>query len=361
MKNQITVHLPPERNRSYDILIKAGGLSILPSVIRKRWPGRRVFFVTDANVSRLYAKDLQHACDDVGIDSALFEVPAGEETKSIDIYYALIGALLESGIKRNGLIIALGGGVVGDLAGFAAATVLRGVEFIQVPTSLLAQVDSSVGGKVGIDHAAGKNLIGAFHQPSFVLIDPTVLRTLPEIEFRNGLAEVVKIAAALDADFFRLLERNTSRIARTNARFLAEVIHRAVSLKAAVVEKDEREAGLRKSLNLGHTIGHAIEATSDFRIKHGEAVSIGLVAESQLAVAAGLLAVDDYMRLSRLLLRCHLPAKVPSGINEKKFFRTLAVDKKSTGADPSFVLLRKIGVSLIGVRLPLSRIQALLR
>jgi 3-dehydroquinate synthase len=361
MKSQIAVHMRPGRHRSYDILIKAGGLKTLPSIIRKKWPGRRVFLVTDTNVSRLYAKDLQHAFDDVGIDSALFEVPAGEETKSIDIYYALIGALLESGIKRNSLVIALGGGVVGDLAGFAAATVLRGVEFIQVPTSLLAQVDSSVGGKVGIDHDAGKNLIGAFHQPSFVLIDPTVLRTLPVMEFRNGLAEVVKIAAALDADFFRFLERNTSRITRTNARFLARVICRAVSLKAAVVEKDERESGLRKSLNLGHTIGHAIEATSDFTMKHGEAVSIGLVAESQLAVAAGLLAVDDYLRLSRLLVQCNLPAKVPSGINEKRFFRSLSVDKKNTGSEPSFVLLRRIGVSLIGVRLPLPRIQALLR
>lgn len=361
MKNQIAVHLKPGRHRSYDILIKAGGLKTLPSIIRKRWPGRRVFLVTDTNVSRLYAKNLQHACDDVGIDSALFEVPAGEGTKSIDIYYALIGALLESGIKRNSLVIALGGGVVGDLAGFAAATVLRGVDCIQVPTSLLAQVDSSVGGKVGIDHAAGKNLIGAFHQPSFVLIDPTVLRTLPQMEFRNGLAEIVKIAAALDAGFFRLLERNTSRITRTNAQFLAKVIHRAVSLKAAVVEKDERESGLRKSLNLGHTIGHAIEATSDFTIKHGEAVSMGLVAESQLAVAAGLLAVDDYVRLSRLLVQCNLPATVPSGIDEKKFFRALSVDKKNTGAEPSFVLLRRIGVSLIGVRLSLPSIQALLR
>jgi 3-dehydroquinate synthase len=361
MKNQIAVHLRPGRRRSYDILIKAGALTTLPSIIRKRWPGRRVFLVTDTNVSRFYAKNLQDAFDDVGIDSALFEVPAGEETKSIDIYYALIGALLESGIKRNSLVIALGGGVVGDLAGFAAATVLRGVEFIQVPTSLLAQVDSSVGGKVGIDHNAGKNLIGAFYQPAFVLIDPTVLRTLPQTEFQNGLAEVIKIAAALDAGFFRLLERNTARLTRANTRFLGTVIHRAVSLKAAVVEYDERESGLRKSLNLGHTIGHAIETTSDFTIKHGEAVAMGLVAESQLAVAAGLLAVDDYVRLSRLLAQCQLPARMPSGINEKKFFRALSVDKKNTGAEPSFVLLRKIGVSLVGVRLPHSRIQALLR
>jgi 3-dehydroquinate synthase len=361
MKNQVTVHLRPGSGRSYDILIKSGALAGLPSIIRKRWPRRLVFVVTDTNVSRLYAKKLQQGFDDIGVDNAFLEVPPGEESKSIDIYYALVGALLESGIKRGSLIIALGGGVVGDLAGFAAATVMRGVDFVQVPTSLLAQVDSSVGGKVGIDHEAGKNLIGAFHQPSFVLIDPDVLRTLPEVEFRNGLAEVVKIAAALDAGFFGLLEEASHRITRANAGLLTRVIHHAISLKAAVVENDERESGLRKSLNLGHTIGHALEATSDFSIRHGEAVAMGLVAEAQLAVTAGFLATDDYLRLVRLLGRCGLPAKVPPVTNPRKFFRALSNDKKNTCKDPSFVLLRRIGVSLINVRLPLPMIQALVR
>jgi 3-dehydroquinate synthase len=361
MKNQVTVHLPPGSGRSYDILIKSGGLAELPAIIRRRWPKRLVFVVTDTNVSRHYASTLQQGFDDIGVDHALLEVPPGEDSKSIDIYYGLMGALLESSIKRGSLVVALGGGVVGDLAGFAAATVLRGVEFIQVPTSLLAQVDSSVGGKVGIDHEAGKNLIGAFHQPAFVLIDPTVLRTLPEAEFRNGLAEVVKIAAALDAGFFRILEKEHPRITRTNAALLTRIIHRAVSLKAAVVERDERESGLRKSLNLGHTIGHALEATSDFSIRHGEAVAMGLVAESQLAVTAGLLDTDDYVRLVRLIGRCGLPVKVPPVVNPRKFFRALAIDKKNAGKDPSFVLLRRIGVSLINVHLPLPMIQAFVR
>ncbi len=361
MKKHIAVQLPPEPVRGYGILIQPGGLASLPAIIRKRWPGRRVFVVTDTNVARLYARSLQRAFDDVGLDSALFEVPAGEASKSIDIYYALTGALLESGIKRNSLVVALGGGVVGDLAGFAASTVLRGVSFIQVPTSLLAQVDSSVGGKVGIDHEAGKNLIGAFHQPSFVLIDPEVLRTLPPVEFRNGLAEIVKIAAALDKRFFRFLEQNASRVTQTNTRLIAQVIHRAVALKAAVVEKDEREAGLRKSLNLGHTIGHALEASSGFSIKHGEAVSIGMVAESQLALAAGLLNPDEYNRLVRLLGRCGLPTQMPTGLDAKKFYRALAVDKKNTGVDPAFVLLRRIGASLIGVRIPAPMVQALVQ
>lgn len=361
MKNRVSVHLRPGSGRSYDILIKSGGLAALPLIIRKRWPGRLVFVVTDTNVSHLYAKKLQQGFDDIGVDHALFEVPPGEESKSIDIYYALMGALLESGIKRSSLVVAFGGGVVGDLAGFAAATVMRGVEFIQVPTSLLAQVDSSVGGKVGIDHDAGKNLIGAFHQPSFVMIDPEVLRTLPEVEFRNGLAEVVKIAAALDADFFRILEKNSSRITRSNTAFLTRMICHAVALKAAVVEKDERESGLRKSLNLGHTIGHALEAMTGYSIRHGEAVAMGLVAESQLAVTAGLLDTDDYVRLMRLLLKCGLPAKVPPVVNARRFFRALSIDKKNTGTDPSFVLLRRIGVSLINVHLPFPMIQALVR
>jgi 3-dehydroquinate synthase len=361
MKNTIEVRLRAGSARTYPIAITPGGLRELPSLIRKMWPGRRVFLVTDANVSRLYAKNIQHAFDDAGIDSALFEVPAGEASKSVDIYYALMGALLESGIKRNSLVIAMGGGVVGDLAGFAAATALRGVEFIQVPTTLLAQVDSSVGGKVGIDHEAGKNLIGAFHQPSFVLIDPLVLRTLPEAEFRNGIAEVVKIAAALDADFFRMLERTTGRFTKTNARFLAGVIHRAVALKAAVVEKDEREAGLRKSLNLGHTIGHAIEASMNFSLKHGEAVAIGLVAEAQLATAAGLLDVNDTLRVARLLAKFGLPTRIPRRIPGRRLFRALSLDKKNINAEASFVLLRRIGVSLIGVHLSRPMIQALFK
>jgi 3-dehydroquinate synthase len=361
MDDHIEVRLRAGSARAYDIFIRSRGLRALPATIRKKWPGRRVFLVTDTNVSRLYARKIQHAFEDAGVDSAFIEVPAGESSKSVDIYYGLVGALLESGIKRNSLVIALGGGVIGDLAGFAAASVLRGVEFIQVPTSLLAQVDSSVGGKVGIDHEAGKNLIGAFHQPSYVLIDPTVLRTLSAVEFRSGIAEIVKIAAALDSEFFRFLERNVHRITPANDRLLARIIHRAVSLKAAVVEKDERESGLRKSLNLGHTIGHAIESSSNFSLRHGEAVAIGLAVESQMAVAAGLLSVDDCMRLIRLLGRFDLPTEIPPGIPDRQLFRALSVDKKNISADPSFVLLRKIGVSLIGVHLPRPMIQALFR
>lgn len=354
----MTVRLRRGPARSYGIRIRSGSLSALPSMIRQRWPGRQVFIVTDTNVSRLYARGVQHRCDDLGVDNALFEVPAGEDSKSIDIYYALMGALLESGIKRNSIIIALGGGVVGDLAGFAAATVMRGVDYVQVPTSLLAQVDSSVGGKVGIDHGAGKNLIGAFHQPSLVVIDPSVLKTLPEAEFRNGLAELVKIAAALDAGFFEILEKNASRITRSNVRFLSGIIRRAVALKAAVVERDERESGLRKSLNLGHTVAHALEVASGYSLRHGEAVAMGMVAESQLAVTAGLLGTDDYVRLVRLLARCGLPAKVPPVHDTRVFLHALSMDKKNIGNDPSFVLLRKIGVSLINVHLPMPMIRA---
>jgi 3-dehydroquinate synthase len=181
------------------------------------------------------------------------------------------------------------------------------------------------------------------------------------VEFRNGLAEIVKIAAALDGDFFRFLERNVRRIARSNTRLLIRLIHRAVALKAAVVQKDERESGLRKSLNLGHTIGHAIEATTNFAVKHGQAVAMGLVAESHLALNAGLLSVEDHNRLTRLLGQCGLPTQMPPGIKAKDFFRAMSVDKKNTGSDPAFVLLRRIGVSLIGVRLPAPMIQTLVQ
>jgi 3-dehydroquinate synthase len=248
--------------------------------------------------------------------------------------------------------------VVGDLAGFVAATVLRGVEYVQVPTSLLAQVDSSVGGKTGIDHTMGKNLIGAFHQPSMVVIDPEVLRTLPPAEFRNGLAEVVKIAAALDARFFRFLERSAPALTRTNTLLLARIIRTAVGLKAAVVQRDEREAGLRKALNLGHTIGHAVESASGYRLRHGEAVSIGLILEGRLAVTCGVLSVNDHLRLLRLLEAFGLPTRLPRFVDRREVLAGLAADKKNLSAMPLFVLPKKIGMSAIGVTLPADVVRA---
>jgi 3-dehydroquinate synthase len=229
-----------------------------------------------------------------------------------------------------------------------------------VPTTLLAQVDSSVGGKVGIDHPAGKNLIGAFHQPRAVYIDPLVLKSLPERQFRNGLAEVVKIATALDGQFFRYLTRHARSLTRTNSKLMETVVVRSAGLKAAVVEKDEYEGSLRKSLNLGHTIGHAIEAASNFRISHGEAVSIGMVVEAEIAVRLGLMERADKTVLERSLKALKLPTRVPRIGNRRVFFDALSVDKKSVGGKTKFVLPAGIGCSAIGVDVPLTLIEAIM-
>lgn len=332
----------------------------MPVLISQTWNGKNIFIITDSNVERLWGGQLQRRLFDAGIEALLLSFPAGERSKNVRTVHALHTQLLSNCIRRDSLIIALGGGVVGDVAGYVAATVLRGVKYIQVPTTLLSQVDSSVGGKVGIDHPLGKNLIGAFHQPAAVFIDPDVLRTLPQSEFRNGLAEVVKIAAAIDKKFFASLERNAHRITKTNQRLLAEIISRSVVLKAAVVEKDELESGLRKALNLGHTIGHAIEAATKFSIKHGEAVSMGMVAESRIAVRLGLLKEDDFQRVVRLLRTLRVPTRIPIIKNKSKFFSAISSDKKAEGNKTKFVLLNGIGRSAIGVDVPIAQLDFIL-
>ena len=360
MKRDLLVKLPGGKNRSYPILITPGGLRTLPGLLKERWEGRGVFVLTDANVSRLYGRIMMRGLLSADIDATLIDVPAGERSKSIDTYYAVLTALLESTVRRGSIVVAMGGGVVGDLAGFVAATVLRGVSFVQVPTSLLAQVDSSVGGKTGIDHHLGKNLIGAFHHPSLVLIDPTLLKTLPKAEFRNGMAEVIKIAAALDRKFFALLERRAHGITPDNVHLLSTVISTSVGLKAAVVERDERETGLRKALNLGHTLGHAIESATDFGLRHGEAIALGMVLEGKIAVTLGILPVRDLLRMQRLLETFGLPTRLPARINMRRLLSSLVLDKKGTGNAPLFVLPKAIGKSVIDVPVPAPLIRSVL-
>jgi 3-dehydroquinate synthase len=282
----------------------------------------------------------------------LLAFPAGETSKTAATAANLWTATLLQGIRRDDLVVILGGGVAGDLGGFVAATILRGVEFIQIPTTLLAQVDSSVGGKVGIDHAHGKNLVGAFHQPSAVYIDPLVLTTLPPRQYRNGLAEVVKVAAALDAPFFRWIERNAVKIRHRSSTAATEMITRAIGLKAAVVAKDTLDTGLRNVLNLGHTLGHAVEAASGYRLLHGEAVSIGMVLESRIASSMDILSQADADRLARLLDNLGLPTTLPRGMDRTTLDAALALDKKGSRKGVRFVLLRGIGRSAIGVPVP---------
>ena len=354
---RIRVRLDALHDRSYTVEIHPGILAEVPVLLSRSEGKRRMFVITDSNVTRYYGSEFAGRLAAAGCEVALLDVPAGERSKSSPTVNALYTRLFRGGVTRDSLVIALGGGVIGDLAGYLAATVLRGVRLVQIPTTLLAQVDSSVGGKVGIDHPAGKNLIGAFHQPLAVYIDPEALLTLPEDEFRNGLAEVVKIAAARDAPFFANIERNAPRIRRENTALNAKIVETAVALKASVVEKDERETGLRRVLNLGHTIGHALESSGKFALKHGQAVAIGMAAEARIARELGLLPPPACLRLTGLLEALRLPVDPPGTINERAFMSAIALDKKSDVTGTRFVLLRRIGECAPGVPVPADLIR----
>lgn len=336
--------------RPYPIAIGAGRFRNLPELITRLHRSGPVFICTDSTVRRLYGLSLQSALSRRGTNSTLISFPAGEKSKNSTVMEGIYSAMLARGVTRESLCIALGGGVVGDLSGFAASTVLRGIDLVQVPTTLLAQVDSSVGGKVGIDRSEGKNLVGSFCNPLAVVIDPSLLKTLPEREYRNGLAEIVKIALALDRSLFQRMEREVRRLDRREGPLLEELIRTAVALKAAVVQKDEREAGLRKSLNLGHTLGHAFEAQSRYSMKHGYAVAAGIAGESAIAARLGLLQKGDYARILDLLSSLRLPSRVPPIGDEEVFWKSLALDKKSDGSGVRFVLPASIGRCAIGVR-----------
>jgi 3-dehydroquinate synthase len=270
-------------------------------------------------------------------------IPDGERFKTLSSVKKLYDRLIAHRFERNSFLIALGGGVIGDIAGFTAATYLRGIPLIQVPTTVVAQVDASIGGKTGVDHPSGKNLIGAFYQPRMVYIDPSVLTTLSDREYRSGLAEVVKYGIILDGDFFSRLEKEADRILARNPGSLLEVVNRCCELKAGVVQEDEREGGLRRILNFGHTIGHAIETMGRYRRHlHGEAVSIGMVCAARIGLLLGLCSDSDVERISALLIRFGLPVSLPK-ISPADLLRIVALDKKMAAGKIHFVLPERVG------------------
>lgn len=345
MKRIIRVDIPKD-NFSYDIQI---GISLREAAkdILRRFPGSKKFIITDSHVGQLYGKKLSLALNQSF--RYVIVVPAGEKSKSQKTKDTLENKLLQLHADRHSVIIALGGGMIGDLAGFVAATLFRGIPLIQIPTSLLAQVDSSVGGKVAINHPLGKNLIGAFHQPHQVYIDPSLLETLPDREFRSGLAEVIKYGAILDADFFTDIERNHRNILERDHTVLITMIKRCCELKRNVVQNDERESGLRKILNFGHTVGHAIESLSHFRLLHGEAISIGMVAEAKLSTRTTGLALTDVFRIQSILDRCHLPTEIPPSYTLRKLLPVISYDKKNLGGTVYYTLLTGIGKAKIDI------------
>jgi len=328
-------------SRSYPIHIGAGLIGE-PALYAPHLRGSAAV-ITNEVVAPLYLARVRAALEASGARVAQVVVEDGEQAKGWATLDRVIDALLAARLGRDGLIIALGGGVVGDLAGFAAAVYQRGVAFIQVPTTLLAQVDSSVGGKTAINHARGKNLIGAFHQPCAVISDVATLDTLPDRELRAGLAEVIKHGVALDAAFFDWLEAHLDQLLARERTALGYAVRRSCELKAAIVSADERETGVRALLNLGHTFGHAIETATGFGPwLHGEAVAAGMVMAAQLSSRAGMLAARDAQRIEALVARAGLPTRAPK-LAPERWRELIALDKKSAGGRVRFVLLEGVG------------------
>ena len=336
-------------NNSYEIRVGSGFLARIGLWLRHKGFTGKAVIITDSNVGPLYAGVLERSLANASFKVTIIEVPAGEEQKSLETAGGLYNRRAAAYAERTSPVLALGGGVAGDLAGFVAATYMRGVPLIQVPTSLLAMVDSSVGGKTAVDHGRLKNIIGAFYQPELVVADIDVLKTLPGEELSNGMAEVIKMAALKDRGFFEFLENNMARAMALNAGVLEEIVVKNAILKAEVVEKDEKETGPRAILNYGHTIGHAIEAVSDFKIKHGQAVAIGMAAENKIAGRLGILDEDEAARIEKLIKQAGLSARLPDFSREEKekILDALKHDKKVLNDRVRFVLLKSIGNAFI--------------
>jgi 3-dehydroquinate synthase len=364
-----TVDIPVRlAERSYQVSVGAGLLDHLGSRLRELAPGGKVLLVTSATVRRLYGRQVEKNLEDSGFDVVPAEVPDGEEAKTLAMAGVLYDRAYAAGLDRQSPVVALGGGTVGDLAGFVAATYMRGVPFIQVPTTLLAQVDSSVGGKVAVNHPRGKNIIGAFYQPKMVLADTSVLATLDRRELRSGLAEVIKYGVIADADFFSWLESNLERVLTLESSALLHAVAVSCRIKARIVEEDETEQGRRAILNFGHTVGHAVEVLTDYGVRHGEAVAAGMVQEAKLAAMLGVFPEEEAARLELLVKRAGLPVKKAPLVKEppakessfaKEVLDLLRRDKKSTGGRYVFALPVKIGKVEIFFDVPEEKIRRL--
>jgi 3-dehydroquinate synthase len=349
-------------NRSYRIEVAPDLLARLGKSCRELKLGKRCAIITDANVTDLYARKAIESLRGAGFEPTLLQIPAGEKSKNLKYVATCYDQLAAAKLERASFVVALGGGVVGDLAGFVAATYLRGIPFVQVPTTLLAQVDSSVGGKVGVNLKAGKNLVGAFYQPKLVLCDLDTLKSLPEREWRAGMAEVIKYGIIFDNLLFSRLEHDLDKILKREPRMLGEVVARCCEIKAEVVREDEKEGGLRAILNFGHTVGHSLEAISNYgQYLHGEAISIGQVAAARLSEMQTGLSGDEARRIRELFRRTGLPVTVALTASQKKqALAAMQLDKKVSAGEVKFVLAKKIGQVEFGQRVPEESIRRVL-
>lgn len=334
---------PPGPGLPYAVTVATGAIDQLPAVVRETVPRHRVAIITDSVVGDRYGARVAQLL--APSSPSVFTIPTGEQHKTRETWARLTDQMLAKGFGRDTVVVALGGGVVGDIAGFVAATYMRGIPVIQVPTTLLAMVDASVGGKTGVDTPAGKNLVGAFHQPAAVLIDPLVLETLPAEHLRAGFAEVVKHGVVADAEYFERASSFVEHWPLSSQQGLPEltaIIARSVEIKAGIVARDEREAGLRRVLNFGHTIGHAIEAATEFETLHGQAVAIGLVAEARLAEQLGVATTGTARVIERVCRAAGLPTSLPS-IPVDTLIGFTRSDKKARAGRVEYALPKRIG------------------
>ncbi len=326
---------------SYPVYVEPGALARLDELVGEHLPARRVAMIADEAVHQFYQAGRMGVAPWRG-ETITFA--AGEKLKTRDTWAWLTDNLMERGFGRDSALIALGGGVTGDLAGFVAATYMRGVPYLQVPTTLLAMVDASVGGKTGVDTPQGKNLVGAFHPPAAVIADPHTLATLPDRDYRAGLVEAVKHGLIADRAYFEWMESNAPAISSRSLDPLTRLIRRSVEIKAEVVSGDERESGRRAILNAGHTVAHALEQVSGYALPHGEAVALGLVVECELAEQLGLASAGLRRRVADLLSRLGLPERLPPGLDQTALVESMATDKKNRGGQIHFALPTQLGV-----------------
>jgi 3-dehydroquinate synthase len=339
-----------------EVIIGSGLLDHTGALLAEKLKGPACALVTDENVAGLFAEKVSRSLTEAGFRPTLIKVPAGEKSKTMAETEAICSGMIEAGLDRSSFVVALGGGTVGDLAGFVAAIYHRGIPCVQVPTTLLAQVDSSIGGKTAVNTAAGKNLIGAWHQPLLVISDVDALTTLPAREWRQGFAEIVKHAVIRDAEMFEMLER-------FNAKALQSLVRRNVEIKAAIVSADEREtAGERALLNFGHTIGHAIERAGEYRdFLHGEAVSLGMVAACEISVRKARLSEGDREKIIRLLRSFELPTRLPAEFPKEKILEAVRFDKKFASGAVRFVVVPAIGFARVATDVTMEDIEGAIR
>jgi len=346
-------------SNSYEVRVGAGLLARTGLWLKEKGFSGKATIITDTTVKGLYGGALNQGLTNAGFNVTTLEVPAGEEYKSLETAGRLYHELTSSYAERATPVLALGGGVIGDLAGFVAATYMRGVPLIQIPTTLLAQVDSSIGGKTAVDNGQLKNTIGAFYQPRLVIADIDTLKTLPEAELVNGMAEVIKSAAIRNRHFFHFLDLNLGNARLLNAAVLEEIVLETARIKAEIVEKDERDLGLRSILNYGHTIGHALETVSNFQIKHGQAVAIGMVAAARISHKMGTLDEREVIRLTDVIKKAGLPTEMPD-LSMEEIIAAMKHDKKVVQNKVRFVLLKSIGEAFITDQASLSLVEEVL-